>query len=133
MATSDNTRPHPEPIPVVAEYFERPEGSPSVLDYLIALDGVCSALNAEQINFEDHDQIERIGGMGTAAHILASQLWHRYYAQTKPLSKRTLEKRRRQQAEWLAAHDAMRDRLAGPAKELLRAAYAPAGPAAGVS
>jgi hypothetical protein len=133
MANDNSTHPDPDPVPVEAAYFERPQGSPPVLDLIIALDGVCSALNAEQINFEDHDQIERIGGMGTAAHILASQLWHRYYAQTKPLSKRTLEKRRRQQAEWLAAHDAMRDRLAGPAKELLRAAYAPAGPAAGVS
>jgi hypothetical protein len=85
-------------LPVLPVYFEHPEGEPSILSLLQALEGVCSALDAEQITFDDHEQMERIGGLSTAASILARQLSGRWTS--KPLTKKQLEAARKHQADW---------------------------------
>ena len=78
----------PKPAPIEAAYFERPEGSPSVLTPLIALNGVCATLEAEQVHFNDHAQLERIEGLGVAAGVLARDLFTSYGANKPSKPKR---------------------------------------------
>lgn len=88
----------PEPAPVAAVYFEDRKDQPSIFDLVNALDGVCSALDAEQINFNDHDQLERISMLSTAARVLARQLNQRWA--DKPLTKKQLGAAREAQIAW---------------------------------
>lgn len=54
--TAMATRPaSPKPRPVELAYFEALDGQPRVSELILALDGVCSALDAEQISFDDHE------------------------------------------------------------------------------
>jgi hypothetical protein len=60
----------------------------------MALDGVCSTMDAEQPNFNDYDQLSRFCNLATAARILAAQLNKRWEG-GKPATRRQIEAARK--------------------------------------
>jgi hypothetical protein len=83
---------------VDAVYFETRTIEPVVEHLIFALEGVCSALDAEQLSFEDEDQLNRIANLSCAARILARQLHDRMTS--KPPTRRQLDATRKAAANW---------------------------------
>lgn len=94
MADENSTSQKVAPV-----YFRTDPAQPSILDVVNALDGVCSTMDANTPNFNDHDELNRMCNLATAARILSGQLVSRWEG-GKPPTRRQIEAARKASDDW---------------------------------